>query len=483
MNSQTVDCPCGFQGRPKPDAVGKHGRCPNCQRTLFLGSAHSATLPASPVTATRSSPLHDPTTRTHLLIVAGIAVLFVVYQMWNWFAAPRAVTRTQRHSTSPGHTATAGADSVEPVVEKRTGRSLSLGDSISTAGIPFADLLPPFEPVSPMRSYEHGDLLPLNHAGGASAIRGLVLVPGQPLAFVAFHQVFDVFLVKFDLVNGKPIGPAMKLPRGGDGDLPLLISPDGSWLVQAQAHVERGLGLFDAASGLPIKSEVTANACLALPIWSKNGQGVYWANHQGNISSWPCHGEIPPFTGSQGKSVTRLALSADGKFLLSGDTDGEVRIWDIPNQGRYVTSYREHAGPIRWLETKRYAEGVLVLSISGRKAEPLIVELFDLQSQTRKATARVPGHATSVAVTPDWRRIVTGDDAGNLSIFDLTENRIIERAQPHRGEVGHLAISSDGLFLLSGCTSSPYDRPDATVWLRGLPLPKTATPSTTEESP
>jgi hypothetical protein len=478
----TATCRCGYSATIKEHALGRWGRCPQCQQRLFLGpvsASTAATLPSKP--NDRPGPFQDPASRKQLLAIIGVAVLVLGYRYGDrLYSRPAVVSTAQLSSSRAGGAIPVAGTSDESLTVATPKSPLALGAAPNDDGLSAATLLPAPAPVTPTMPHQAGDLLPLNYPG-AIAVRGVAFVPHVPQAFVVFQTPSDSFLVKFDLTTGKALGPGVPLTRDGVGEVHLLLSPDGRFLVGAQSRIEQGLGLLDAQSGQVLKSQSTRRASLAPPIWSRNEQGVYWGNHEGDLATWACRGDIAELTGSQGKLVTRLALSADGRFLCSGDADGEIRIWDTQDHGRYAASYRRHAGPIQCLETKRYADGVLVLSVSGRLGQTMQVDLWDLQTQARRFTTSVPGPILKVAASPDWQVLVAGHKTGELSTFDLTTEQDLEQVQPHRGEVSQVAVSSDGLFSLSGCQRSPENQTDATVWLRGLRRRLMAAPSMTAE--
>lgn len=123
--------------------------------------------------------------------------------------------------------------------------------------------------------------------------------------------------------------------------------------------------------------------------------------------------EIRPFLGHT-KDVRRVAISPDGKQILSGSFDGTMRLWDL---------------------------------------------------QTGKEIRRFdgPGHfVEAVAFTPDGKRAVcsygpraigaiyNADPRCSLRLWDLATGKEIKQFKGHRAPVLCLTLSGDGRFLLSG---------------------------------
>jgi WD40 repeat protein len=125
--------------------------------------------------------------------------------------------------------------------------------------------------------------------------------------------------------------------------------------------------------------------------------------------------------------IRSVAFSPDGTLLASGGEDERVRLWDVRNpQGvRHVKTLERHNGKIRRVAFS--PDGITLASAS----EDRTIRLWDIRRwQTKRwrvarRTKYLPleGHAQrirSIAFSPDGRRLLSGDDSGQVRFWDVT---------------------------------------------------------------
>ena len=100
--------------------------------------------------------------------------------------------------------------------------------------------------------------------------------------------------------------------------------------------------------------------------------------------------------------VTCVAVTQDGRHIVSGSKDHTVRIWQLA---------------------------------SGK-------EIHQLEGHTRTVT--------SVAVTPDGHNIVSGSDDKTVRVWDLASGREIKILEGHTNQVMSVAVTHDGSHIVSG---------------------------------
>ncbi len=141
-----------------------------------------------------------------------------------------------------------------------------------------------------------------------------------------------------------------------------------------------------------------------------------------------------------------LAVSKDGRILVSGGGNGVLRLWDLS------ASYAQLAA--LELGAECYVE-VLAFSPDGNS---LIAGLGDgslrfLHPTTLKEQKRIhPGKEaiSAAAFSADGRLLVTGDFDGYVRIWDVAESRELANTKAHGGEVASLAFLPGGLEFASG---------------------------------
>jgi WD40 repeat protein len=161
--------------------------------------------------------------------------------------------------------------------------------------------------------------------------------------------------------------------------------------------------------------------------------------------------EVGRFPGHTNE-VMDLVLSGDGRFLVTCDADGVIRVWD-PTSRASLHTLRGHRGGINALAMS--PDGRRVLSGGGDQ----VLRLWDVERG--QLLREFPGHGgtiLAIAVTPDGRRCLSaggerahGQVGTDLDIWvrDLEDGRVIARWSGHTGIIDALAVSSDGRYALS----------------------------------
>ncbi len=148
-----------------------------------------------------------------------------------------------------------------------------------------------------------------------------------------------------------------------------------------------------------------------------HGDRIY-TGHYDNIVrawSWPDGELLQEFTGHRDK-VRELALTQDGRLLLSAAYDREVRVWNAAD-GTLLQQFRKHADRV-------YA----------------------------------------VAVSPDGSLVASGDGDGSVYLWNPVDGSVSRRLQAHEGiGIMYLRFSPDGKWLVS----SGSDNGDLLAWSTG----------------
>ncbi|KAJ6626160.1 WD40-repeat-containing domain protein [Mycena sp. CBHHK59/15] len=189
----------------------------------------------------------------------------------------------------------------------------------------------------------------------------------------------------------------------------------------------------------------------------------------GGLSNWWGPTELTLDNGSQ---VTSVAFSQDGNRVVSGSTDGAVRIWNATT-GEVEAELTGHAGSVQsvafsedgsrvvsgsddgtvWIwnaptaEVEFSQDGSSVVSGSTDSA------VWIWNATTGEVGARRRGHATfvrSVAFSQDGCRVVSGSDDGTVWIWNATTGEVGFELRAHAGPIQSVAFSQDGRRVASG---------------------------------
>ena len=115
--------------------------------------------------------------------------------------------------------------------------------------------------------------------------------------------------------------------------------------------------------------------------------------------------------------VNSLALSPDGKRIVSGGGDAIIKVWDIATGKELITIPKAHTNEI-----------------------------------------------TSVAFSPDGKRIASGDNSGEIKVWDEASGKEMIALKGHKNRIYSVAFSQDGTRIVSGSEDMTAKVWDAVTW-------------------
>jgi WD40 repeat protein len=165
--------------------------------------------------------------------------------------------------------------------------------------------------------------------------------------------------------------------------------------------------------------------------------------HSGAVLSLafiPDHGKS---YGHRAQIKTRSAKARSG-FLVSGDTNGNVRLWNLVD-GETVRSFRGHSGPVNAVAVT--PDGAM-LTTAGKDGS---VRLWNLASgQSIRTMSGHDGPVNALAIAPDGNKLVSGGRDGTVRIWNIASGSKTQELKKSGGGVLALAWSPDGKTVASG---------------------------------
>ena len=183
---------------------------------------------------------------------------------------------------------------------------------------------------------------------------------------------------------------------------------------------------------------------------SDDGKTLVSGSHDGTVKVWNLamgQGAGPPFKGHENR-VHAVALSSDGKTVVSASGDATVKIWDLSFRVWNALLFKGHAGPIPCVALS--GDGKTIASGGADHS----IKLWDMGTGQERATLK--GHTAgvwSVALSrrrqdPFLRK--SGHDHQGLGRGHGSGTRHPQGTV--RNLVASLALSGDGKTLFSGST-------------------------------
>jgi len=137
--------------------------------------------------------------------------------------------------------------------------------------------------------------------------------------------------------------------------------------------------------------------------------------------------------------VTSLALSPDGKRIISGSLDKTIKVWAVET-GNELMTLQGH---------KEFVNSVAV-SPDGRRiasgSADKTIRVWDIGTGTELMTIAT-GHeeeVSNVAFSPDGKLIVAGSSGGSIKVWDASNGTEIATLLGQEGSVCYVVFSPDG---------------------------------------
>jgi WD40 repeat protein/formylglycine-generating enzyme required for sulfatase activity len=267
----------------------------------------------------------------------------------------------------------------------------------------------------------------------------------------------------WDMETGQEVG---NVPRGNPfGNFPprvdtLAVSPDARWVITAEMQ------LTDVATGKPGRKFEGSQGRVAAVALTADGKWLVSAGEDKSVRVWDVEtGELVRVLRAHTLPVGNVALSGDGKWLASTSGDGSTRLWEL-SSGREVRAFQGLAPAVNAVVLS--ADGKRLAAAHGHhwtnSRDHHTAQVWDLA--TGKRVSVMNGHrdpVTSVAFSQDGKTLATGSLDKTTRLWDSAtgaEVRVFkakasvekegDRKRGGSGGFYSVALSADGKWLAAG---------------------------------
>jgi WD40 repeat protein/DNA-directed RNA polymerase subunit RPC12/RpoP len=213
-------------------------------------------------------------------------------------------------------------------------------------------------------------------------------------------------LVLWETATGREIR-RFSVPR--DVITSVSFSPDGRHVVSGSR--DRTLQLWETASGREVRRFEGHDESVEAVAFSPDGGHIISGSRDLTLRLWETASEQSRLFEGHTGAVNAVAFSPDGRHIVSS-ARAEVRLWETAN-GRELRCFKGDDS----IEAVTFSpDGQHIVSASRDRTLRL------WETATGRELSRFEGESPMRAVAPDGRRLVAGDLAGRVHLFDVVLN-------------------------------------------------------------
>jgi WD40 repeat protein len=289
---------------------------------------------------------------------------------------------------------------------------------------------------------------------------------GRTVAVACLGAKWGVWL--WDRTTGKPAG--LPIVSGGRAHY-VAYSPDGKILLTAPGDVENSFDLWDAATRTRIGVSIPVGGDFWRRQWAKvaiSSDSKWVVAADGKVAQLyeACTGKPTGKRFEHDDVIWEVALSPDGKRVLTGGADKVARLWDAET-GRPVGKALKHPATVDFVAFSPDGKQVLT-------SAPTTAQLWD--AQTGQPIGQPIPHATPsflpLRFSRDGKSVLTvGWEPGTARLWDTATGK--PRGPYLRHPVRDLTFSPDGKMVVTAGAGGMQVWDAATGRPVGNPLWKT----------
>lgn len=273
---------------------------------------------------------------------------------------------------------------------------------------------------------------------GAGDVRAVaVRNDNQRLATAAGNQIF---------IWNPNDGSRLAELSGPEDVQALAFSPDNQKLAAAGRTEVRIYGPpMPPQQGveLVLHQQTAAESPFTELAFAADNRRLYGTHESGHVSEWAYAAPAPVRQFNHGGAVYGVAMSADGKTIVSCSADQTVRVWDATN-GQQRSQLNGHQGAVYSLALS--ADAALALSSGADNT----LRLWDIGGGRQlKQLPAGEGNVYSIAINPQGSLFATAGADRTVRLFDLLTGDEVRALPGHPDYIHCVAFNPAGTRLLS----------------------------------
>ena len=291
-------------------------------------------------------------------------------------------------------------------------------------------------------------------SGHNKLVKSVLITPdGKNIISGSYDQTIKIWDVK--------TGKLLKTFTGHSDDInSLALSKDGKILVSSSG--DKTIKIWDLTTGKNVQTIAANNqnirkigrtipgntyAIVSVAI-TPDGKTIISdsGNKTNNIHLWDVKtGQLLKTLFRHQSYISTLAVSSDGKILVSGSADQTIKIWDL-NTGKLIRKLPDnlHYG----VESVAISPDSQII-VSGGRDRTIKVWNLNTGELLRTLTDHTMA-VNSVAISADGQTIVSASSDQTIKVWNLATGKLLHTLENHTSFVNSIAISPDGKMIISG---------------------------------
>lgn len=223
------------------------------------------------------------------------------------------------------------------------------------------------------------------------------------------------------------------------------VTPDNRFAVSASS--DRTLKIWELRTGQCINTLESHSDAVNSVAVTLDASLIISGSSDHTVKVWKFDsGQIVMTLGAESVPVNSVAVTSDGRLVVAALADGNLKVWDLTT-GQALQTLRGHLFAAMRVVVIPYSHLAISASFDGT------LNLWDLDAGNAVKTLSGHSHTVhSAAVTIDGRLAVSASHDRTFKVWNLATGQVIKTINGHQPFFygNNLAVTPDGRFIVSG---------------------------------
>jgi len=185
--------------------------------------------------------------------------------------------------------------------------------------------------------------------------------------------------------------------------------------------------------------------------FQRNGNWMYTSSEDGTVKIWDIRSPGYQRSFNCGCPVNSVTLHPNQAELISGDQNGNVKVWDLSTSNCVSEYVPDGVTPIRSVSIGEDAKHVVA---ANQNAEIFVWNPESSKGYTEvcRFFAHETGYCIKAKISPDCRSLVTTGSDRTARIWDTSTWQLTKTLGQHQQWVWDATFSADSSYLVTACS-------------------------------